>query len=78
MKQIFHAFCVFAFTIVFGSFVIWFALHEREERDIDLSGQNIHTVRCMDEYGNLDTYYIHIPNEVKDLDKFAEGFCESL
>ena len=52
-------------------------VYERPELEIDLSTQNIHEIRCINEYGNLETYHINIPAEVMDVEAYAEGFCNS-
>jgi hypothetical protein len=36
--------------------------------------QNIQAVKCAD--GEI--FYIHIPNLVWDVEKYGEGFCDSL
>ncbi len=75
MKQI--IICALSLSVLLGLLVILFS-SEKEERQIDLSTQNIHQVHCMDEYGNLEIYHINIPSEVQDLEAFSAGFCKSL
>lgn len=67
---------VLSFFLLYGMFI--YATFDREEREIDLESQNIHTIICMDGYGNIETYHVNIPTEVGDSEKFCEGFCDSL
>lgn len=40
--------------------------------------QNIHSVLCIDEYGDAQQYLINIPTEVQNVEAFSKGFCDSL
>ncbi|RPI55328.1 MAG: hypothetical protein EHM49_02070 [Deltaproteobacteria bacterium] len=39
---------------------------------------NVSQIRCMSEDGELDTYWVVIPNEVKQDKAFLQGYCSSL
>ena len=68
---------VLYFIICLG--LLLYAQFERDKKeDFDLSEQNILVVQCVDKYGNLETYHINIPSEVKNIEYFAKGFCDSL
>jgi hypothetical protein len=64
-----------------------YATYERENK-IDYSGNSmeLHTVQCMEENGDLQTYEIPMPEysgfskkEEKELmEDYAKGFCDSL
>jgi hypothetical protein len=44
------------------------------ETPANREAQNIQAVRCADG----EVFYIHIPNLVWDVEKYGEGFCDSL
>jgi len=38
----------------------------------------IHAVECVYEYDEVRTFHIPIPLEVKDIEAYSEGFCNSI
>jgi hypothetical protein len=40
--------------------------------------QNIHTVECVYEHDEVRVFHIHVPSEVRDVEAFAKGFCDSI
>lgn len=38
----------------------------------------LHDVRCIDEHGNLETYQLSVPHEIKNTTAFYRGFCNAM